>query len=251
MGLWPCAQPPPLPPLLGLSAALEGVNSHQNVCACVSTGDTFFLRADDTPSSRLEHIARAVFDFHSRNAKFDPSKSGRWGGVCGCKVYAGMRVLTRPAGVVYTVAGAEWWVQVLEEDDDIGKHPLRVWPLPPRNGHMTCPPPTINPPHLATSPSPGLHFDKDYMIEQQGYNLHPHVATVTYLTDGGGPTLILPLAGPLVHGTDLTCQLASACFSFPEAGGCAGMGRDGPSSFHAACTNTTSHRRPWHVQSRI
>ena len=35
-------------------------------------------------------------------------------------------------------------------------------------------------------PSPasptGLHFDKDYDLEDSGLNIHPHVATVTYLT---------------------------------------------------------------------
>jgi hypothetical protein len=29
----------------------------------------------------------------------------------------------------------------------------------------------------------GMHFDKDYDLEEAALNIHPHVATVTYLTN--------------------------------------------------------------------
>ena len=42
----------------------------------------------------------------------------------------------------------------------------------------------------------GFHWDKDYAYEEKtGMNLYPHLGTVTYLTDCGGPTLILNLPG--------------------------------------------------------
>lgn len=37
----------------------------------------------------------------------------------------------------------------------------------------------------------GWHWDKDYNMETQGINVHPCLATVTYLSNLGGPTVIL------------------------------------------------------------
>lgn len=37
----------------------------------------------------------------------------------------------------------------------------------------------------------GWHWDKDYGMEAQGINVHPCLATVTYLSTNGGPTVIL------------------------------------------------------------
>ena len=37
----------------------------------------------------------------------------------------------------------------------------------------------------------GWHWDKDYGMEARGINVHPCLATVTYLSDLGGPTVIL------------------------------------------------------------
>eukprot|EP00536_Pseudo-nitzschia_multiseries_P004627 jgi/Psemu1/302696/fgenesh1_kg.78_\ len=44
----------------------------------------------------------------------------------------------------------------------------------------------------------GLHFDADYELEEQTGNilLHPRVATVTYLSDHGAPTLVLEQKSP-------------------------------------------------------
>jgi len=119
-----------------------------------SEGETFFITADATPTAQLEAIALSIFNFHAQHAVFDRERSG-----------------------------AEWWVQVLEEDDDIG-----------------------------------LHFDKDYSLEVNLLNIHPHLATVTYLSPFGGPTLILPLPGPLHHGEDLSSTIPWAWLSLPEVG---------------------------------
>ena len=39
------------------------------------------------------------------------------------------------------------------------------------------------------------HFDRDYAVEDD-VNLGPHVATVTYLTSAGAPTVVVPLVAP-------------------------------------------------------
>lgn len=64
---------------------------------------------------------------------------------------------------------------------------------------------------MDTDDAVGWHWDKDYDAEQDGVNLHPHVATVTYLSDLGAPTVFLektvrspvvgaPIAGPIPRG---------------------------------------------------
>ena len=60
-------------------------------------------------------------------------------------------------------SGAEWWTLAMEEDGEVG------W-----------------------------HFDADYGLEDQAPNLliHPRVATVTYLTESGPPTVVLDRVSP-------------------------------------------------------
>ncbi|CAM9901735.1 unnamed protein product, partial [Discosporangium mesarthrocarpum] len=43
----------------------------------------------------------------------------------------------------------------------------------------------------------GWHWDKDYGMESAGINVHPCVATVTYLSTNGGPTVVLQKKGPM------------------------------------------------------
>ena len=125
-------------------------------------------------------MARAIFQFHTQyTSSFDPDKSGA---EVSKTIHPPTHLSwhqTHPPTHPYKTHGTsfkpppsqppthplQWWVQVLHEEDDIG-----------------------------------LHFDKDYTLEDQGLNIHPHLATVTYLTPYGGPTLILPLPGPLHHG---------------------------------------------------
>ena len=59
----------------------------------LSEGMTYMVRACDKPRCTLEEIALKIFEFHTANADFDPSKSG-----------------------------AEWWTQVIDAEDDIGFH---------------------------------------------------------------------------------------------------------------------------------
>ncbi len=67
------------------------------------------------------------------------------------------------AGKKYDVdqSGAEWWTQCIDSRDDIG-----------------------------------FHWDRDYGLEEnEGKLQYPNVATVTYLTNIGGGTLVLPCPG--------------------------------------------------------
>jgi len=54
----------------------------------------------------------------------------------------------------------------------------------------------------------GVHFDADYGLEEQipGMLLHPRLATVTYLSDVGAPTLVLEKQSP-APGTDIIKEL--------------------------------------------
>lgn len=71
------------------------------------------------------------------------------------------RFHTKDAHFNPALSGAEWWTQVVDSNNDIG-----------------------------------FHWDRDYGHEQgTGENLYPHLATVTYLTDKGGPTVILNKEG--------------------------------------------------------
>lgn len=107
-----------------------------------SSGETYWLAADAEPRCALERLAKHVFDAHTRDAvarfvrqqtsnesdaePFDRSRSG-----------------------------AEWWTQVLNNDDEIG-----------------------------------VHWDKDYALEAADLNVHPQIGTVTYFSSTGAPTLM-------------------------------------------------------------
>ncbi|CAG9465101.1 unnamed protein product [Pedinophyceae sp. YPF-701] len=64
----------------------------------------------------------------------------------------------------------------------------------------------------------GWHWDKDYDMEQDGVNVCPHLGTVTYLTEGGAPTVVLDHTAPLT--TESSCQGSAkrAWISWPSVG---------------------------------
>ncbi|CAM9580047.1 unnamed protein product, partial [Chrysoparadoxa australica] len=78
-------------------------------------------------------------------------------------------------------SGAEFWTQVIGREDDIG------W-----------------------------HFDKDYSLELSGVNIYPHLATVTYLTQGGGPTSIIHKPGSSHCGQGIEGEATKLWISFPQ-----------------------------------
>lgn len=76
-------------------------------------------------------------------------------------------------------SGAEWWTLVLDPD-----------PPKPENEDDDD--------EEEDHDEVGMHFDADYGLEDQapGLLLHPRVATITYLTSHGAPTLILDKKSP-------------------------------------------------------
>jgi len=121
-----------------------------------SSGSTFFIRASAKPMCTLEALAQQIFRFHTKDAQFDPERSG-----------------------------AEWWTQVIDAEDDIG-----------------------------------LHWDKDYVLEDEGVNVHPHLGTVTYLNDSfeGAPTIVFGLKSNVEYGTDFSNATSKVAVSFPQPG---------------------------------
>lgn len=117
-------------------------------------GETFWLGATDEPRCGIEEYVQQLFQFHTRNAVFDKNDSG-----------------------------AEWWTQVIGENDDIG-----------------------------------FHWDKDYALEHNGINLCPHLASVTYLNNIGGPTCILDHVTPLTVEESLEGRIESTHVSVPVIG---------------------------------
>ena len=69
----------------------------------------------------------------------------------------------------------------------------------------------------------GMHFDADYGLEEQlpNYMIHPRVATVTYFTSVGVPTLILDKSSPPPNDTSKTSlngHIPNGWLSYPQKG---------------------------------
>uniref|UniRef100_A0A7S3Z950 Uncharacterized protein n=1 Tax=Lotharella globosa TaxID=91324 RepID=A0A7S3Z950_9EUKA len=65
----------------------------------------------------------------------------------------------------------------------------------------------------------GWHWDKDYATESDGLNIHPHVATVTYLTDVGAPTMFLEkTVGSPIVGHSIAGPIKKGYLSWPQVG---------------------------------
>ena len=153
-----------------------------------SAGVTYFLPAEMKPRCALEAMVRAIFVSHTANL---------------------------PKGsMVREQSGAEWWTLVLDNDDNDGK-PCDSSSAAKGNtsAHAAAPVDVASSSRAShshkdkheqeedeeeESDEVGLHFDADYGLEQQVTNLfvHPRVATVTYLTSSGSPTVVLDRRSP-------------------------------------------------------
>jgi hypothetical protein len=126
-----------------------------------SAGVTYFCPALMKPRCALEALALSVFHRHCQ--------------------------LLEPGVMIPEQSGAEWWTLVLDcdEKDSTAKSD------PAGNGDGEDD-------EEDEGDDVGLHFDADYGLEDQVPNLllHPRLATVTYLTDHGAPTLVLDQRSP-------------------------------------------------------
>ena len=129
--------------------------------ASYSAGQTYFLPATMKPRCALEALAQSIFLKHTEHLEegtFNPEQSG-----------------------------ANWWTLVLDaEDETVGKV-----------GQSGGSGEDYDEEEFGED-EVGLHFDADYELEEQTKNLllHPRVATVTYLSDYGAPTLVLDQKSP-------------------------------------------------------
>ena len=149
-----------------------------------SSGSTFFLPALMKPRCALEALAQEIFKAHTEGleGKFDPKNSG-----------------------------AEWWTLVLDnktnsDTDTISK----------KTGDE-------DDSEDEEDDEVGMHFDADYALEEQasGVFLHPRVATITYLSDVGVPTLILDKRSPPpqdVEKSSLNGSITKGWLSHPSFG---------------------------------
>ena len=121
-----------------------------------SAGVTYFLPCLMKPRCALEELALSIFRKHTENCLAD--------GV-----------------MIPEQSGAEWWTLVLDDEKDEKKNHEDTNDDAPLGGEDD------------DDDEVGLHFDADYGLEDQAPNLliHPRVATVTYLTDYGAPTVVL------------------------------------------------------------
>jgi hypothetical protein len=101
-------------------------------------------------------------------------------------------------------SGAEWWTLVLDADEEKNESAKKSE-------------------DDEEADEVGLHFDADYELEEQASNilLHPRLATVTYLSDYGAPTLILDKKSPPMDDLKkktLEDHIAKAWLSHPKLG---------------------------------
>ena len=108
-----------------------------------SSGETYWLAADAEPRCALERLAKHVFDAHTRDAVARFVRQQTSSNESDAEPFDRSR------------SGAEWWTQVLNNDDEIG-----------------------------------VHWDKDYALEAADLNVHPQIGTVTYFSSTGAPTLM-------------------------------------------------------------
>lgn len=106
-------------------------------------------------------------------------------------------------------SGAEWWTLVLDAHSAEGKEK--------RTQNET------DDDDEEEDDEVGMHFDADYGLEAQMPNflLHPRVATITYLSDIGVPTLILDKRSPAPSDVDkkgLAGDINKAWLSHPSFG---------------------------------
>jgi hypothetical protein len=149
-----------------------------------SAGQTYFVPCHMKPRCALEAMALQIFKFHTKHllaGTYNPEQSG-----------------------------AEWWTLVLDS------HPPSRLPEEDENDDDD------NNSDEEEDDDVGMHFDADYGLEAQVSNMmvHPRLATVTYLSDVGVPTLILNQKSPTEGkgGQELEGMVNKGWLSAPHQG---------------------------------
>ncbi|GAB5366365.1 hypothetical protein AAMO2058_001137300 [Amorphochlora amoebiformis] len=153
-----------------------------------SSGQTFWIAENDKPRCLIEQIAQQIFHLHANpvQTRGRRLRTGLTGGGPDEEKIRTKRGKSGFEGVDNgVISGAEFWCLTMDLDDAVG------W-----------------------------HFDKDYALEANGVNVHPHIATVTYLSSGGAPTVFLEkcVSSPIVGSMALTGSVSKGYVSWPVTG---------------------------------
>eukprot|EP00980_Cylindrotheca_fusiformis_P004190 scaffold912_cov119-Cylindrotheca_fusiformis.AAC.6 len=148
-----------------------------------SEGQTFFLPANMKPRCALEALVKEIFQKHVSHLE-----EGTF----------------NPKN-----SGANWWTLVMNDDEDTNTPDASKT----EEGEE----------EEGEEDEVGLHFDADYELEEQASNflLHPRLATVTYISDYGAPTLVLEQKSPPMEDlkkTTLEEGIDRAWLSHPKIG---------------------------------
>jgi hypothetical protein len=177
----------------GLHDVVDELLLDAEISDCGLMPRTYWVPAPGSDSSidprcSLEQLALDVFRHHARPVRgcFDPDRSG-----------------------------AEWWVQIRPSPERTGRYAMLR-----RDGGGTDPPEDDS---SSTAPSMeqagiSFHWDKDEDLRLlTGGNtfVHPHVSTVTYLTDLGAPTLAVNHRVHNLTGQSLRNSQPEAFVSWP------------------------------------
>ena len=159
--------------------------------ASYSAGETYFIPSNMKPRCALEAIALKIFQEHTKDLEpgtFNSSQSGANWWTLVMDDNAGEATTSASAAGAKTTGLEDEYQDEGDDDDEVG-----------------------------------LHFDADYELEEQTGNimLHPRVATVTYLSDHGAPTLVLEQKSPPMDDlkkTTLEKGIKKAWLSHPQIG---------------------------------
>lgn len=125
---------------------------------------SYFLNVDDESLEDLRKDCKSVFNNRSSKKNSSYSSGQTYFVSADAKPRCALEALalsifethTKKAIFESGKSGVEWWTLSIDCEDDIG-----------------------------------LHFDRDYGIEEEyGMHIYPHIATVTYLSEYGAPTLV-------------------------------------------------------------
>lgn len=160
--------------------------------ASYSAGVTYFLPCTMAPRCALEELVQSIFEKHV--SKMDAS----W--------YRA------------ELSGAEWWTLVLDDDEE-----KEGSAAPAGDNNNDNEKEEDDGEEEEEGDEVGLHYDADYGLEAQapGLLLHPRLATVTYLSDFGAPTVVFdcpsPAPGKMVD-TLHNRAISKGWLSHPEIG---------------------------------
>lgn len=161
--------------------------------AAYSAGTTYFLPAKMKPRCALEGLVQQIFQQH-------------------------VALLDDPGMYKPAESGAEWWTLVMGDDENDMNNDTKS------NTHKTSGEENSGDEDGEEDEEDevGWHYDADYGLEDQapGLLLHPRVATVTYLSNEGAPTVILDCKTP--HQGNVKAldgqKISHAWVSYPRVG---------------------------------